>query len=241
MRENCSRPCHFESRAMQQRQMTRKLYINFALFLLCMQTQLLQATDFKKGLEHMESGDYAMAFCLWEPLARLGHPDAQYHLGWLYANGNGLNVDVRRAVYWWQQAANNGYLDAQFAIGLAYTTGEGLKADRTEAFKWFISAAKSGHEDSRDIVKRLVLESGENYYDLYPELKNIDWLRQSVVVKGDVVNLREGPGTSFKIVHKAKKGDVLTKIAQKDNWLEVIIDEANNQSAWIYSKLVNTL
>ncbi len=221
--------------------MIRKISISIALFVLCLQVQAVQATDFKKGLAHMENGDYAMAFCLWEPLARLGHSDAQYHLGWLYANGNGLNVDVERAVYWWQQAANNGYLDAQFAIGLAYTTGEGIKVNSDEAFKWFFKAAGSGHEDARDIVKRLVLESGQNYFKLYPELKKIDWLRQTVEVTGDAVNLRSGPGTSFKIVQKAEKGDVLVKIAQQENWYEVIIDEASDQTAWIYIPLVKNI
>lgn len=221
--------------------MTRKIYLNTVLFFLFLQAQLALATDFNRGLEHMENGDYAMAFCLWQPLARSGHPDAQYHLGWLYANGNGLNVDVKKAVYWWQQAANNGYLDAQFAIGLAYTTGEGIESDTDQAFGWFLKAALGGHEDSRDIVKRLVLESDKNYYALYPEIKNIEWLKQSVKVTGDVVNLRAGPGTDFDIIFKAKKDEVFVKVAKKENWFEVIIDETNQRTAWIYSGLVKNL
>lgn len=216
----------------------KAVYKSLVLLILCLQIQSVQATDFKKGLQHMENGDYALAFCLWEPLARLGHPDAQYHLGWLYANGNGINVNVKTAVYWWQQAANNGYLDAQFAIGLAYTTGEGIEADSEKAFKWFFKAAAAGHEDARDIVKRLVLESDKNYFKLYPDLRKVDWLKQTVVVKGDVVNLRSGPGTSFKITHKASKGDVMTKIAQKNDWIEVVYDESNDKTAWIYARLI---
>ncbi len=222
--------------------MSRKFLLYFVAFFLFICARQGYASDFNKGLQYMENGDYAMAFCLWQPLARLGHPDAQYHLGWLYANGNGLNVDVKTAVYWWQQAANNGYLDAQFAIGLAYTTGEGIKADRNEAFKWFYQAAQSGHEDARDIVKRLVAESGMNYYAQYPELKQISWLQQTVTVTGDVVNMRSGPGTDYKIVHKAKKGEQLTKISIKDNWLEVIYDPNDDtKTAWIYEKLVKPL
>lgn len=210
------------------------------MFVLYLQSTLLLATDFNKGLEHMESGDYAMAYCLWEPLARVGHPDAQYHLGWLFANGNGMNVNVETAVYWWQQAANNGYLDAQFAIGLAYITGEGIKSDTDMAFRWFFKAATGGHQDAKDIVKRLVLESGDDYYTRYPDLRQVDWLRQSVVVTGDVVNLRSGPGTSHDIVHKANKGDVLDKIAKQGDWFEVVIDRSSNQTAWIYSPLVKS-
>ena len=201
----------------------------------------LQATDFDKGMEHMDEGDYARAYCLWEPLARLGHSDAQYHLGWLYANGHGLNVDVKNAVYWWQQAANNGSLDAQFSIGLAYITGEGIKADKDEAFRWFYSAAHGGHEDSRDIVKRLVLESGDDYFSKYPDLKKVAWLQQSVKILGDVVNVRSGPGTQFEIVHKAEKDTIMTSISQKGDWYEVKIDETGVKTGWIYAKLVSKL
>jgi len=201
------------------------------------------ASDFDKGLEQMREGNYAMAYCLWEPLARLGHPDAQYNLGWLYANGNGMNVDVNRAVYWWQQAAKNNYLDAQFAIGLAYTTGEGIKADPHAAFIWFMKAANGGHADARDIVKRLVLESGNDYYEQYPELKKVAWLIQSVVVKSDAVNIRSGPGTSNKVLYKARKDEVLKQISKKNDWLEIIFKNEDGQenSGWIHSKLVKTL
>ena len=46
-------------------------------------------------------GDYAEAYCLWRPLAEQGYAEAQYHLGWLYANGNGLAVDIDRALGFW--------------------------------------------------------------------------------------------------------------------------------------------
>ncbi len=216
-----------------------KTLLSVFITLLMLSGQLAGAvtTDFDKGLGYMRDGNYAKAFCLWEPLARLGHPDAQYNLGWLYANGNGLNVDVKSAVYWWQQAANNGYLDAQFAIGLAYTTGEGIKSDLDQAFKWFLLAAKSGHEDSQDIVKRLVLESGKDYYVTHPELYSISWLQQNIVVSGDVVNVRDEPGSKGKIIYKAKKGEIFKKTAKKGDWVGIQLP-SESQNGWIYGKLV---
>lgn len=191
----------------------------------------------------MENGDYAKAYCLWEPLARLGHPDAQYHLGWLYANGNGINVDVDTAVYWWQQAANNGYQEAQFAIGLAYTTGEGIKADQNKAFKWFLKAAIGGYEDAKDIIKRLVLESGNDYYTEYPILTKLKWLEQFVSVTGDVVNIRAGAGTTHEIVYKAAKNEKLRKLIESGDWTKVQIKLENNEeiTGWVYSKLVKSI
>ena len=46
----------------------------------------------------LQRGDYAVVFHHWLPLAEQGYPVARYHLGWLYANGNGLAVDIDRAL-----------------------------------------------------------------------------------------------------------------------------------------------
>lgn len=211
------------------------------IFLLSLLPAVAWSSDFEKGMKHLEDGDYALAFCLWQPLAVNHDANAQYHLGWLYANGLGLNADIESAVYWWQHAAENGHLDAQFSIGLSYLTGEGIKANRQEAFKWFLKAAKSGHDDAKDIVKRLVLESGENYYASFPELKQLDWLQQSFKVLSDNVNIRSGPGTDFKIVDKVKKDEILLGISQKNDWIEVIIDKTTNKSGWIYAQLVKSI
>jgi len=198
----------------------------------------VHANDFEQGLEHMTNGDYAKAFCLWEPLARVGHADAQFNLAWLYANGNGLNVDISQAVYWWQQAANNGHLDAEFAIAMAYTTGEGIKHDLDKAFGWFLKAALAGHEDSQDVVKRLVLETDRDYYSKYPELSKADWLAQYVVVSADVANIRSGPGISNQIVLQAKKGKSFRRLAVKNDWLKIQLDDNPENIGWIYDKLI---
>ncbi len=201
-------------------------------------SSVFAANDFERGLDFMADGDYAKAYCLWEPLARLGHADAQYNLAWLYANGNGLNVDIKEAVHWWQAAANNGHVEAEFAIGLAYTTGEGLKPDLDKAFGWFLKAALAGHEDSKDIVKRLVLESGRNFYKSYPDLLKVTWLQQYVVVTADVANIRQGIGTSHPIVMQAKKGQSFQKIDSKSDWLKIQLDDNPENIGWIYNKLV---
>ncbi|MCG8100183.1 MAG: sel1 repeat family protein [Candidatus Thiodiazotropha taylori] len=72
-------------------------------------------------MSSLNDGDFAEAFCLWRPLAMQGHVEAAYHLGWLYANGNGLRVDIDKAVYWWKRSAAQGHNEAMFALALAYT------------------------------------------------------------------------------------------------------------------------
>ena len=57
------------------------------------------------GLEALELRNYAEAFHQWKDLADKDNPEAQYHIGWLYANGFGVGVDVPMAISWWERAA----------------------------------------------------------------------------------------------------------------------------------------
>jgi N-acetylmuramoyl-L-alanine amidase len=45
------------------------------------------------------------------------------------------------------------------------------------------------------------------------------------------VNLREGPGTKYKVVAKVKKGTLLTILEEKEGWYHVRSE--NGKEAWI--------
>ena len=47
-------------------------------------------SDFDKGLTAHNNGDYATALKEWKTLAEHGDVDAQYHLGVMYDNGDGV-------------------------------------------------------------------------------------------------------------------------------------------------------
>jgi len=53
--------------------------------------------DFNDGLVAVNKGDYKTAFNEWKPLVEQGHAKAQYNLGWMYSNGEGiLKIKKRR-------------------------------------------------------------------------------------------------------------------------------------------------
>ena len=52
--------------------------------------------DFKAGENAYHRGDYATAMREWQPLAKQGHAVAQYNLGLLYANGQGVQTMLTR-------------------------------------------------------------------------------------------------------------------------------------------------
>ena len=70
------------------------------------------SADFEKGVAAYKSGDYATALREWTPLAKQGNARAQYNLGVMYANGDGVIQDNVYAHMWWNIAASSGYKDA---------------------------------------------------------------------------------------------------------------------------------
>jgi TPR repeat protein len=61
--------------------------------------------DFRAGLDAYNRSDYATALREWRPLAEQGDTHAQYNLGVLYLNGQGVPQDDVRACMWFSLAA----------------------------------------------------------------------------------------------------------------------------------------
>ncbi len=81
------------------------------IILLCLLTSLSVSADFQKGFEAYQRGDYATALREWKPLAEQGQASAQYNLGLMYANGEGVPEDDVYAYMWWNLAAAQGNKD----------------------------------------------------------------------------------------------------------------------------------
>ena len=57
-------------------------------------------------------GDYTTALRLYRPLADKGHAFAQFSLGIMYYNGQGVPQDYVHAHMWWNLAAAKGHANA---------------------------------------------------------------------------------------------------------------------------------
>ncbi len=60
--------------------------------------------------------------------------------------------------------------------------------------------------------------------------------KKTVIVKGDTVNMRVGPGTSYEIVATVKYGVVFTPVDRDGDWLKVAHNDGTE--GWIFSKLL---
>jgi len=101
--------------------------------------------DFKSGEKAYQRGDYATALREWQPLAKQGQAVAQYHIGLLHSNGQGVPKDDAEARQWYEKAAAQGHANAQVNLGSLYDYGRGGPQDFKMAARWYLRAANQGN------------------------------------------------------------------------------------------------
>ena len=68
------------------------------------------------GTDAYRVGDYQRAFTLFEPQAKRGFTEAQYFLGRMYENGQGVEPSRDHALLWYGRAAAQGNIEARAAV-----------------------------------------------------------------------------------------------------------------------------
>ena len=77
-----------------------------------------KSADLQDGLDAYDGGDYETALREWQPLAEQGTSTAQFMLGVLYGDGEGVTQDYVRAYMWSDIAALQGHEAAKFNRGV---------------------------------------------------------------------------------------------------------------------------
>jgi len=80
-----------------------------------------------------------------EVKAKAGDANAQFELGAMYHDGQGIEKSFPKAKEWFEKSAKQNDPRAQFNLGVMYYTGEGLKQDYKKAQEWFEKAAVQGN------------------------------------------------------------------------------------------------
>jgi TPR repeat protein len=77
-------------------------------------------------------------------LAQEGDAEAQYKLGKMYYDGEGVTKNYQKAVEWLRKAAGQGLDKAQNSLGYMYANGYGVTKDYQKAVEWYRKAAEQG-------------------------------------------------------------------------------------------------
>ena len=88
--------------------------------------------------------DFGQAAQWYEKAAKKDHVDALLHLGFLYAQGKGVDKDEKKAFTYIRRAAETGNKNAQYNLARCYEEGIGTKQDHSKAFGWYKKAGQQG-------------------------------------------------------------------------------------------------
>jgi TPR repeat protein len=69
---------------------------------------------------------------------------AQFKLGAMYLQGQGVPKSEARALQWWQKSADGGYGKAQNNLGVMYDRGIAVQRDYRKALDWYLLAQGRG-------------------------------------------------------------------------------------------------
>ena len=81
--------------------------------------------------------------------AERGDHEAQYKLGMMYYEGDGVWLDYEKAVFWLKTAGEAGQVEAQLQLCSMYYSGEGVPQDKEQAFSWLEKAAEQGSAEAQ--------------------------------------------------------------------------------------------
>jgi TPR repeat protein len=112
------------------------------------------------------SGNYDLAFSLWQTRATQGYADAQVFVGLSYANGWGVDKNIKLASHWYQKAAKKDNATAQFLLGLHFISGE--DADLPMGVMWLNRAANNGDDSAKRFLKKA---KKRGWFDNVPRIK----------------------------------------------------------------------
>ncbi|MFZ6720722.1 tetratricopeptide repeat protein [Undibacterium sp. Ji49W] len=110
---------------------------------------LSHADDFKDGVAYYEQGDFPSAAESFRAAANKGNADAQFNLGLMYLNGEGIEQDYKQAMSWFEQSASKDNVRAQVNLGRMYAKGKGIVSNHGIAASWFRKAADQGYADAQ--------------------------------------------------------------------------------------------
>ena len=124
-----------------------------------------------KGYKANHHGNYMKAVRLYTKAAERGHVLAQFNLGVMYREGNGIPENSKRGLDWITKAAEQGYIDAQLYLGGFYRYG-------SQAAKWYTKAAEQGHSEAQRQIGLLLENAHRIPKDIH---KAIRWYTKSAV------------------------------------------------------------
>ncbi len=186
-------------------------------------TMMPAHAGWEEAVAAYNKGDYGVAAKEFRPFAEQGQATAQYILGWIHQNGEGVTKDEAEAAKWYLKAGEKGNADAQYALGSLYAAGAGVKRDDAEAVKWFRKAADQNKAGAQYLLGYM-LSAGEGAAK--NETEGTSWYRKAA---------EQGlPEAQYALALALSDGRGITKDDQEANqWYRKAADQGNVDAAYL--------
>jgi TPR repeat protein len=116
-------------------------------------TEVACAT-FEVGLRAYQRGDFESAMKEFRDAAAAGDTRSMTLLGYMYSEGEGVEVDYGEALRLWQRASSLNDAAAAYNIGIAYRDARGVAQNYATAVEWFGTAAGRGDSNAMNDLAR---------------------------------------------------------------------------------------
>ncbi|MBQ3269831.1 MAG: SEL1-like repeat protein [Clostridia bacterium] len=103
---------------------------------------------YQAGNTACDAADYEKAIEYWQLAADAGHPEGWRSIGALYANGEGVEMDLDRALEYFQMSADRGDAKAFNNMGTMYMFGMGVEQDAGKAVEYYQKAGELGFAEA---------------------------------------------------------------------------------------------
>jgi len=91
-------------------------------------------------------------------MAKQGNVPAQFALGTLYFQGQGVMADKKLGFKWVKRAAEGGLPVAQYNVGIMLANGMGVEANLEKAYTWIYIADKYGYQEAKGPMQEMAKE-----------------------------------------------------------------------------------
>ncbi len=133
-------------------------YLSLIIFIFSGQAFLAQSALANKCVDLMQKEDFYEAADVCSAMAQKGNSAAQFVLGVLYYQGNGIMADTVKAQKWMRKAAEQNYAQAQYNLGIMMANDQGGPADLVTAYAWLKVSADNGYAPAAGSLKQLGAE-----------------------------------------------------------------------------------
>lgn len=132
---------------------------------------------YQEGVDAYQAGKFDVAAAKFKELADKGDASAQFNLGSLYHQGQGVAQDDKQAALYFAKAAEQGHTDAMDNLGLRYGKGEGVAQDWVQAYKWFSIAGMRKNVSAAQNAKVALSKMTPEQID-QAQVAAKDWMEQ---------------------------------------------------------------